>query len=52
MVRKGSPGEGLPEGLGGFEAVAARERHPPSGDLAGVELGERRWSSPAFVDIV
>jgi len=34
--------EGLPEGLGGFEAVSGGERHPPGGDLARVELGERR----------
>jgi hypothetical protein len=35
-------GEGLSEGLGGFEAVSGRERHPPGGDLARVELGQRR----------
>jgi hypothetical protein len=34
--------ESLPKGLGGFEAVAGGERHPPGGDLARVELGERR----------
>jgi hypothetical protein len=37
-------GEGLSEGLGGFEAVSGRERHPPGGDLARVEFGEQRRS--------
>lgn len=37
-------GEGLSQGLRGFEAVAGRERHPPGGDLARVEFGERRRS--------
>jgi hypothetical protein len=35
-------GERLSQGLGGLEAVPRPERHSPRGDLARVELGQRR----------